>query len=93
VLKTKTNLYFSECGRGYHTSKSLALWQTSRKNLTLSASANEIESYWLLPPFMQTTDHEDQDMICDTACPAMVSKFLKAFNTVNLLTEMQMLSE
>jgi len=37
-------------------------------------------------------EHEDQGMICDIACPAVYSKVLEAFNTVNLLTEMQMLS-
>jgi hypothetical protein len=37
--------------------------------------------------------HESQGMICDTACPAMSSKVLKAFNTVNLLIELQMLSD
>jgi hypothetical protein len=37
--------------------------------------------------------HEDQGMICNIACPAMSSKVLKAFNTVNLLIEMQMLSD
>ena len=30
-------------------------------------------------------------MIYDIACPTMSSKVLKAFNTVNFLTEMQML--
>jgi len=62
------------------------------KHLILSASANQIESYWLLPLFTQTTGHEYQGTICNTACPAMASKLLKAFNTVNLLIEMQMLS-
>ena len=32
-------------------------------------------------------------MICDITCPAVSSKVLKAFNTANLLTEMQMLSD
>ena len=32
-------------------------------------------------------------MICNIACPAMASKVLKAFNTVNLLIEMQMCSD
>jgi len=43
--------------------------------------------------FMQTMQHEDRGMICNTACPAMDSKVLTAFSTVNLLTEMQMFSE
>jgi hypothetical protein len=37
--------------------------------------------------------HEGQGMICDIACPDVSSKVLKAFNTVNLLIEMQMLSD
>jgi hypothetical protein len=37
--------------------------------------------------------HEAQGMICDIARPAVSSKVLKAFNTVNLLIEMQMLSD
>jgi hypothetical protein len=41
---------------------------------------------------MQTREHEHQGTICNTACPAMASNVLKTFNTVNLLTEMQMLS-
>jgi hypothetical protein len=69
------------------------LHQEINKRLTLSASANQTESYWLLPLFMQTTDHEDQGMICNTACPAIASKVLKTFNTVNLLNEMQILSD
>ena len=57
------------------------------KHLILSASANQIESYWLLPLFTQTTGHEYQGTICNTACPAMASSVLKASNTVNLLID------
>jgi hypothetical protein len=69
------------------------LHQEINKHLILSDSVNQIESYWLLLLFMQTMQHEDRGMIFNTACPAMDSKVLKAFSTVNLLTEMQMFSE
>ena len=32
-------------------------------------------------------------MICNTACPAVASKVLKALNIAKLLTEMQVLSD
>jgi len=35
-------------------------------------------------------EHEDLDMILNTAGPAMDSKVLKTFNTLNILTEKQM---
>ena len=38
-------------------------------------------------------EHEDQGKICGIACPAVSSKVLKAFNTVNLVIDMQMLSD
>jgi len=33
------------------------------KHLTLSASVNQVVSYWLLPLLTETTEHEDQGMI------------------------------
>ena len=37
--------------------------------------------------------HEHQGTICNTACPAMASKALKTFHSVNLLIEIQMPSD
>jgi hypothetical protein len=47
----------------------------------------------MLSLFMQTTKHEEQGMICYTACSVMASKVLKGFNKDSLLIEMQMLSD
>ena len=65
--------------------------QEINKHLSLSASVNQVASYWLLPLFMETKEHEDQGMICNTACSAVASKVLEALNTATLLIEMQVL--
>jgi len=38
-------------------------------------------------------EHEEQGVIYEIACPVKASKVLKAFNTVTLLVEIQMLSD
>ena len=63
------------------------LHQEINKHLTLSDTANQIESYWLLPPLTYATQHEDLGMICYIACSTVTSKVLKACNTVNLLID------
>jgi hypothetical protein len=40
----------------------------------------------------QTMEHENQGMICNTACPNVASRVLKALNTAKLLIVMQVLS-
>jgi hypothetical protein len=55
--------------------------QEINKHVTFSAPMNQVLSHWLLPLSMQTTEHENQGMISNTACPAMASKVLKALNT------------
>jgi len=59
------------------------------KHLIVSASVNQVLSYWLLPFVIQTMQHEDQGMICNTACPAMVPKVLKALNIAKLMNGTQ----
>jgi hypothetical protein len=66
--------------------------QEINKQLTFSTSVHQEVSYWLLPLFMETREHEDRGMICNIACPAVASKVLKVLNTTKLLTEMQVLS-
>jgi hypothetical protein len=46
-------------------------------------------NYWLLSLVIQTMLHEDQDMICNIACPAMVSKIFKALDTAKLVNGTQ----
>ena len=68
-------------------------YSLGQEDLYNSASMNRVVSYWLLPLFTQTTEHEDQGMICNTACLAMASKVLKTLSTAKLLIEMQVLSD
>ena len=70
-----------------------SLCQEINKHHTLSDSVNQVVRYWLLPLLTETTEHKNQGNYCNIACPALVSKILKALNTATLLIEMQVPSD
>jgi hypothetical protein len=67
--------------------------QEINKHLTLSASFHQVSSKWLLPLVIETMQHEDQGMIYNIACPAMVSEVHKALHTAKLMKGTQILSD
>ena len=69
------------------------LQQEINKHLTPIISLNQAVSYWLVALVIQTMQLEDHGMICNIACPPMVSKVLKAHHTAKLMNGTQFLSD
>jgi hypothetical protein len=69
------------------------LQQEINKHLTLITSLNQVVSYWLVALVIQTMQLEDHGMICNIACPPMVSMVLNVHHTAKLMNGKQFISD